>query len=604
MSRSVPWRRNCPDKVSSRLQRASRVRLYLLRAIGPTGFLITTDRDDDQKFKVLLGDPHSCTCSLFIKERELCVHILWILIKKFKVPKENSVVYQLGLVEREISEVVRGSFANNKTNKETGSNRRYKETDSREKLSKKEITEDDVCPICQEDLRDQIQPTTYCKYGCGNSIHIKCMKIWAEHQRSCGESVIKCPLCRADFGAIEVIRNEYLKSFRHRKRQDIHEGTVCDQCGMSPIAGKCYRCTVCSNCYLCKDCFASESHPDHQFVCRQKSNQPWRLASKFQAIPPAVANDLQSREITDDDYTLLLQLDGLSSEQSSIPENVLNSFPVERIPSDNHRLTKSDKKCGVCFHGYRPSQAVRRLPCKHEFHRHCIDSWLSNEHNTCPIDGQTIYSTFVAGRSLRGSRATESSGSNQKHQNVRQINMASNAGLSSTMFRRQEQQKRSFPQNFSLNGLGLHQRNVETSSEVFKSDRTNSAPAVVQTVQQAESSSKHISFDTNILGRPQLSTEQIVKFGRHSSDIRLRRCLGLTTRNKCEKFSSKCLSLNNISLSGKRMTTCESNDNHPFNDGVNSRSPSSSTKHDPNLISTSLSRASPDTSSYHIPVDI
>lgn len=83
-------------------------------------------------------------------------------------------------------------------------------------------------------------------------------------------------------------------------------------------------------------------------------------------------------------------------------------------------------------------------------------------------------------------------------------------------------------------------RNVETSSEV--SDRTNSAPAVVQTVQQAESSSsKHISFDTNILGRPRLSTEQIVKFGRHSSDIRLRRCLGLTTRSKSKMFGSKCM---------------------------------------------------------------
>ena len=65
-------------------------------------------------------------------------------------------------------------------------------------------------------------------------------------------------------------------------------------------------------------------------------------------------------------YYYYFYFNRLSSEQSSIPENVLNSFPVERIPSDNHRLTKSDKKCGVCFHGYRPSQAVRRLPCKHE----------------------------------------------------------------------------------------------------------------------------------------------------------------------------------------------------------------------------------------------
>ena len=51
MSRSVPWRRTCPDKVSSRIDRAARARIYLLRATGPTGFLLTAE-GDDRKFKV------------------------------------------------------------------------------------------------------------------------------------------------------------------------------------------------------------------------------------------------------------------------------------------------------------------------------------------------------------------------------------------------------------------------------------------------------------------------------------------------------------------------------------------------------------------------
>ena len=72
------------------------------------------------------------------------------------------VVYQLGLVEREIGEVVRGLFTNTRGNN-SESRKTNGESDSREKLSKKEITEDDVCPICQEDLYGQSQPTTYCK---------------------------------------------------------------------------------------------------------------------------------------------------------------------------------------------------------------------------------------------------------------------------------------------------------------------------------------------------------------------------------------------------------------------------------------------------------
>jgi E3 ubiquitin-protein ligase ZSWIM2 len=66
------------------------------------------------------------------------------------------------LVEREIGEVVRGLFTNTGDNKRT-TGKTDGESDSREKLSKKEITEDDVCPICQDDLLGQTQPTTYCK---------------------------------------------------------------------------------------------------------------------------------------------------------------------------------------------------------------------------------------------------------------------------------------------------------------------------------------------------------------------------------------------------------------------------------------------------------
>ena len=42
------------------------------------------------------------------------------------------------------------------------------------------------------------------RYGCGNSIHLKCMKIWADHQKSTGATMIRCPLCREDFGSLDV----------------------------------------------------------------------------------------------------------------------------------------------------------------------------------------------------------------------------------------------------------------------------------------------------------------------------------------------------------------------------------------------------------------
>uniref|UniRef100_A0A3B5LPI2 RING-type E3 ubiquitin transferase n=1 Tax=Xiphophorus couchianus TaxID=32473 RepID=A0A3B5LPI2_9TELE len=47
------------------------------------------------------------------------------------------------------------------------------------------------------------------------------------------------------------------------------------------------------------------------------------------------------------------------------------------------------RACSVCINEYTQGNKLRRLPCSHEFHVHCIDRWLS-ENNTCPICRQPI----------------------------------------------------------------------------------------------------------------------------------------------------------------------------------------------------------------------
>lgn len=49
------------------------------------------------------------------------------------------------------------------------------------------------------------------------------------------------------------------------------------------------------------------------------------------------------------------------------------------------------RACSVCINEYAQGNKLRRLPCSHEFHIHCIDRWLS-ENNTCPICRQPIFS--------------------------------------------------------------------------------------------------------------------------------------------------------------------------------------------------------------------
>ena len=77
------------------------------------------------------------------------------------------------------------------------------------------------------------------------------MKIWAEHQTSSGEKIIKCPFCREDFGPAEYLREEYRNTVvpvLYRQRATEHNGTLCRVCSQSPIQGKCYR-WVCGLCF-------------------------------------------------------------------------------------------------------------------------------------------------------------------------------------------------------------------------------------------------------------------------------------------------------------------------------------------------------------------
>lgn len=42
-------------------------------------------------------------------------------------------------------------------------------------------------------------------------------------------------------------------------------------------------------------------------------------------------------------------------------------------------------ECCVCLCGFEANQEVSELPCKHFFHRGCLDKWFDNKHLSCPL---------------------------------------------------------------------------------------------------------------------------------------------------------------------------------------------------------------------------
>jgi len=57
---------------------------------------------------------------------------------------------------------------------------------------------------------------------------------------------------------------------------------------------------------------------------------------------------------------------------------------LKTIPFNSATLDGEDDSCAVCLENYKDGENIRILPCKHLFHKSCIDPWLLN-HRTCPM---------------------------------------------------------------------------------------------------------------------------------------------------------------------------------------------------------------------------
>ncbi|GMJ00795.1 BCA2 zinc finger ATL 6 [Hibiscus trionum] len=64
----------------------------------------------------------------------------------------------------------------------------------------------------------------------------------------------------------------------------------------------------------------------------------------------------------------------LASKESSIKEM------VERVKVE----TGADENCTICLEELEVGSEVSRMPCRHRFHAHCIETWLKQRHS-CPI---------------------------------------------------------------------------------------------------------------------------------------------------------------------------------------------------------------------------
>ncbi|KAF9127283.1 hypothetical protein BGW39_005977 [Mortierella sp. 14UC] len=121
------------------------------------------------------------------------------------------------------------------------------------------------------------------------------------------------------------------------------------------------------------------------------------------------------------------------------PAEVVSNLPIKVF--FNSKLKENDPvECVICLEEFEDEAELRVLPCRHEYHVACIDSWLTKRKKFCPIckrdicvpsETTPLLSSPSGNTDTRGDSVNGNSGSNNRSFSTRPLPHHSNASSSS-----------------------------------------------------------------------------------------------------------------------------------------------------------------------------
>ncbi len=419
--------------------------------MGPTVFILKNT--SDTIFKVVIGDPQMCTCGGGLARGKLCHHILFIMLKVLRIPKDNPLSWQLSLMDTEVDQVLSGdlvkrSSSSNQGNgscirlhpflrkghglkrssKVSSSSSLDKNDDSSPKamisVQRKTLADDSICCICQDEMTEEDMENDilcYCEALCGANFHRQCFRMYATYNRSEKRSIL-CPLCRSKWDRIPDLPNPSKRksaSFSAKKHANENAAWAktniqCRECNLS-IHDEVHRCATCSKppLYdLCRRCFHGGNyfltpHAECTFVKREKEIRGRGLSNgregedKYIGWQPAISaharctrtRNLMDRELDPiGDYDVLLSLD--DDNRPNIASHLLNA--VKSVEKHEYEASgdMSDIVCSICSESLSGSISLKILGCRerHIAHESCVLQLLvESEANSNGNDHQRRY---------------------------------------------------------------------------------------------------------------------------------------------------------------------------------------------------------------------
>ena len=186
--------------------------IFTIQSKGPTCYVLSPLSNPKQKFTVSIGTEQKCSC----KETGICVHILYVMMRYFGVPRDNNLLWQNSLTDHEIDLLINGyPFNSENRSGKIKKSHSLAPQDKPGKIKRLPFGPRDVCPICYDTLiNPRNERICWCHLGCGGNFHFLCLQQWIQTREDVGAKP-SCPICRAELDLDTIALSALASSSHH-----------------------------------------------------------------------------------------------------------------------------------------------------------------------------------------------------------------------------------------------------------------------------------------------------------------------------------------------------------------------------------------------------
>lgn len=112
-------------------------------------------------------------------------------------------------------------------------------------------------------------------------------------------------------------------------------------------------------------------------------------------LPPHLL--FSDRDFDENDYEFLCRLDDTVESRKGADDQIINKISLCSFGSGNNpqdvAAYEMDPRCPICLENFAEGVEIRVMPCRHKYHRCCLDKWLKIK-AVCPICNMNIKDKF------------------------------------------------------------------------------------------------------------------------------------------------------------------------------------------------------------------